>query len=107
MQSADSHDVHALIVADSHRHFVPLQAPLTLQILLRVIYVSNRTGIKYPCVTAVTCKININYMYIKYTFVFGNNLADLLVSKVLDGAMLRHLVGNPKRKVLLSTVIRL
>jgi hypothetical protein len=57
--------------------------PLTLEVLLRVIDVSNRTGIKYPRVTLGTCKININYMYITYTFVFHGNLASLLVLKVL------------------------
>jgi hypothetical protein len=88
MQSVDSHDVHALTVAEPHRHLVPLQAPLTPQILLRITYVSNKIGIEYPCVTAGTCKIDINYMYIKYTFVSGNNLADLLVFKVLGAVAL-------------------
>jgi hypothetical protein len=31
-----------------------------------------------------TFKIDINYMYIKYTFLSGNNLAGLLVFKVLE-----------------------
>jgi hypothetical protein len=35
-----------------------------------------------------TCKIDINYMYIKYTFLFGNNLAGLPAFKVLEAAAL-------------------
>jgi hypothetical protein len=35
-----------------------------------------------------TCKIDINYMYIKYTFLSGNNLAGLLVFKVLGAVAL-------------------
>jgi hypothetical protein len=57
--------------------------PLIPQILLGVTDVSNITGIKYTCVTTGTCKIDINYMYIKYTFLSGNNLDDLLIFKVL------------------------
>jgi hypothetical protein len=88
MQSADRHDVHTLSIADPHHHLVPVQAPLTLQILLRVTYVSNRTSIKYPRVTIGTCKININYIYITYTFVSGNNLAGLLIFKVFGAIAL-------------------
>jgi hypothetical protein len=88
MQSADSHDVHTLTVANPHHHLVPLQAPLIPQILLRITYVSNRTGIEYPRVTTGTCKININYIYIKYTFVSSNNLAGLIVFKVLGAVEL-------------------
>jgi hypothetical protein len=72
-----------LTIANPHRHLVPLQVPLIPQTLLRITDVSNRTGIEYPRVTTGTCKIDINYMYIKYTFLFGNNLAGLLVFKVL------------------------
>jgi hypothetical protein len=129
MQSADSHDVHVLTIADPHHHLVPLQAPLTLEILPRVTYVSNRTGIKYPRVTMGTCKININYMYITYTFVSCNNLVGFLVFKVLgavavpvtiplvvealdSGLYLRHLgrTSNtlvvPLRLLSLRTMIR-
>jgi hypothetical protein len=35
-----------------------------------------------------TCKINKNYMYIEYTFVPGNNLAGLLVFKLLGAVAL-------------------
>jgi hypothetical protein len=35
-----------------------------------------------------TCKININYMYMRYTFVSRNNLAGLLVFKVLGAVAL-------------------
>jgi hypothetical protein len=69
MQSAFSHDIHTLTVVDPHRHLVPLQAPLIPQILLGITDVSNRTGIEYPRVTSGTCKIDINYMYVKYTFI--------------------------------------
>jgi hypothetical protein len=93
MKSVNSQKVNMMTVADSHRHLFPRQAPPTLQILLRVTYLSNRTGIKYPRVTLGTCKININYMYIKYTFVFSNNLAGLLVLKVLGEVAL--LVTTP------------
>jgi hypothetical protein len=65
-----------------------LQVPLIPQILLRITDVSNKTGIEYPRVTMGTCKIDINYMYIKYTFLFGNNLAGLLVFKVLEAVAL-------------------
>jgi hypothetical protein len=88
MPSADRHHVHVLTIAGPHHHLVPLQAPLTSQFLPRIAYVSNITGIEYPCVTAGTCKININYMYIKYTFVSGNNFAGLLVFKVLRAVAL-------------------
>jgi hypothetical protein len=88
MQSADRHDVHTLTVVDPHRHVIQFQAPLIPQILLGITNVSNRTGMEYPCVTTGTCKIDINYMYIKYTFVSGNNLAGLLVFKVLGAVAL-------------------
>jgi hypothetical protein len=83
MRSADSHDILMLTVADPQRHLVPPQVPLIPHILLGITNVTNKTGIKYPCVTTGTCKIDINYMYMKYTFVFGNNLVSLLVFKVL------------------------
>jgi hypothetical protein len=35
-----------------------------------------------------TCKIDINYMYIKYTFLSGNNLSGFLVFKVLEAVAL-------------------
>jgi hypothetical protein len=70
MQSADIHDVHTLTVADPHCHLVPSQAPLIPRILLGIANVSNKTGIEYPRVTTGTCKIDINYIYIKYTFVW-------------------------------------
>jgi hypothetical protein len=35
-----------------------------------------------------TCKIDINYMYIKYTFLSGNNLVGFLVFKVLEAVAL-------------------
>jgi hypothetical protein len=88
MKSANSHNVNTMSIAHSHCHFLPRQAPRTLQILLRDTYVSNRTGIKYPHVTSGTCKININYMYITYTFVSSNNLVGLLVFKVLGALAL-------------------
>jgi hypothetical protein len=88
MQSAFSHDVHTLTIADPHRHLVLPQVPLIPQILLGITNVSNITGIKNPHVTTGTCKIDINYVYIKYTFVSGNNLAGLLVFKVLGAVAL-------------------
>jgi hypothetical protein len=88
MKSVDSHTVNSIVIAHSHRHLVPRQAPLTPQILLRVTYMSNKTGIKYPHVTLGTCKINIGYMYIVYTFVFRNNLVGRLVLKVLGAVAL-------------------
>jgi hypothetical protein len=78
MQSAFSHDVHMLTIADPHRHLVPLQVPLISQILLRIVDVSNRTGIEYPRVTMGTCNC------IKYTFFFSNNLVGFLVFKLLE-----------------------
>jgi hypothetical protein len=59
-----------------------------MHVLLRVTDVSNRTGIKYPHVTSGTCKININYMYITYTFAFHDNPPGLLVLKVLGAVAL-------------------
>jgi hypothetical protein len=73
-----------LTIAYPHRHLVPLQVPLIPQILLRIVDVSNRTGIECPRVTTGTCKIDINYMYIKYTFFFSNNLVGFLVFKLLE-----------------------
>ena len=50
---------------------------------------SNRTGIKYPSVAPGTSEVNINNMYIKYTFVLAdNNLARLLVLNVLGAVAL-------------------
>jgi hypothetical protein len=77
-----------LTIADPHCHLVLPQAPLISQILLGITNVSNRTGIKYPCVTTGICKIDINYVYINYTFVSSNNLAGLLVFKVLGAVAL-------------------
>jgi hypothetical protein len=88
MQRAFSHDVHSLTAAYPHRHLVLPQATLIPQILLGITNVSNIIGIEYPRVTKGTCKIDINYMYIKYTFVSRNNLVGLLVFKVLGAVAL-------------------
>jgi hypothetical protein len=65
-----------------------------------------------------TCKIDINYMYIKYTFLSGNNLASFLVFKVLEAVALRVTIplavealdftiylGRPRRTSNTSAVI--
>ena len=83
MQGADGHHFDSRTIADAHRHLVLPQAPPTLQILLRVTNVSNRSGIKYPGVTPGARKEYINNMYIIYTFVRSGYLASLLVFKVL------------------------
>src|SRR4051794_8518932 len=83
LQSADSYHLHQMAVAHTHRYFVSSKAPFTLQLLLRVADVSNRTGIKYPCVTTDSRKKNINNIYIIYTFLSGDYLASLLVLQLL------------------------
>ena len=83
MEGADGQHLDCLPVAHTHRHFVLHQVPFILQLYLRVADVSNRTGIKYPSVTSGTRKVNINNMYIKYTFLFHDNLAGFLVLQVL------------------------
>jgi hypothetical protein len=45
MKSADSHSIHTLTIADTHRHLVPSQVQLIPQILLGITNVSNRPGI--------------------------------------------------------------
>ena len=83
MKSADGHHLDWLAIAHTHRYFVPSQVPPIPQLFLRVADVSKRTGIKYPTVTPGTRKVNINNMYITYTFLFSDNLAGLLVLQVL------------------------
>ena len=78
-ESADNHYFYFAAVANTHRHLVLHQPPFIPQLLLRVTNVSNRTGIKYPSVTLDTSEVNINNMYIIYTFVFPGNLAGLLI----------------------------
>ena len=88
MQGADGHHFDSRTIADAHRHLVHPQAPPTLQILLRVTNVSNRSGIKYPGVTPSACKEYINNMYIIYAFVLGGYLVGSLVFKVLGAVAL-------------------
>ena len=83
MESADGQHLDCLAIAHMHRYFVPSHVPPILQLLLRVVDVSNRTCIKYPSVTSGTRKVNINNMYIKYTFLFHDDLAGILVLQVL------------------------
>ena len=87
-EGADSHHVNFASIADTHRHLILSQAPFILQLLLRVTNMSNRAGIKYPVVTPGASKVNINNMYITYTFLVGNDLASLLVRQVLGAVAL-------------------
>jgi hypothetical protein len=82
MQSAFSHDVHMLTIADPHRPLAPLQVPLIPQILLQ------QNLYEIPTCYYGHLKKDINYMYIKYTFLSGNNLSGLLVFKVLEAFVL-------------------
>ena len=49
---------------------------------------SNIAGIKYPGITTGASKVHINNMYIKYTFIFSDNLVGLLVFQILGAVAL-------------------
>ena len=75
----DDDHINLGTTSNTCRHFTLNQSPFILQLLFRITNLSNRTGIKYLGATTSTSKVDINNMYIKYTFV---HFAILLILQI-------------------------